>query len=117
MKYHTADWQNARQLHTENPDTFNWEEPPADFEFHKGDGLKICNGKERFWTSFVKEKNNKIIAKVNNELIWNYPYKYGSYVAFTRDNIYDFYPKKEEADIKRKFFEALKPPQGALNNS
>lgn len=94
-KYHTDNWENARQLHEEHPDTFEWEEPPADFVFRKGDHLKICNGKERFWTRFVKERRNQIIAQVDNLLLWDYPYNLGSYVVFTRDNIYSFQPRKE----------------------
>ena len=90
-KYHTDNWGNARQMSIDNPDTFYYDPLWKDLEVQEGDLIKIANGSERFWTRVVKTRRNQIIASLDNCLLGDYPYKLGSKLVYTRDNIYDFY--------------------------
>jgi len=90
-KYYTDNWGNARQMNIENPETFHYDPLWKDLEVQEGDLIKIANGAERFWTRVVKTRRNQIIGEVDNCLFGDYPYKLGSKVVYTRDNIYDFY--------------------------
>ena len=48
MKYYD-NWQNAREMHFKNPESFHWEL----YDIATGDIIKICNNKERFWCQIV----------------------------------------------------------------
>lgn len=50
--------------------------------------LKISNGKERFWTEILYEKEDKLILRIDNQLIDNDIYDYDD-IIFVKNNQYD----------------------------
>ena len=112
-KYYTDNWENAYQQSLKTPETFHYDPLWKDLEVQEGDLIKICNGRERFWTRVVKTRRNQIIGEVDNCLVWDNPYNLGSKVVYTRDNIYDFYRtpdkvKELEKEIGKEHLENIK---------
>lgn len=56
--------------------------------------LKVCDGRERFWTSVVsiKRDNNifdtEITAKIDNHLVYSKEYNYGDTIKYKLRNVY-----------------------------
>ena len=56
--------------------------------------LKVCDGRERFWTSVVsiKKDNNifdtEITAKIDNRLLFSTEYNYGDIIKYKLRNVY-----------------------------
>ena len=106
---------NAYEMSVQNPEKFEF---PSNDELAKikiGDGVKICNGKERFWTQVTNiQINNQnildstIIAIVDNNLIDSSEYDYGTVLSFNFKNIYDIYFKDNKTEFLRAVLEKVK---------
>lgn len=84
---------NAQKMHLKNSKTF---EVPNDIELSKiieGSIVKIAIGGERFWCTVVTIVDDKIIAIVNNDLIYTDKHGYilGDNIEFNKNNIYQIY--------------------------
>lgn len=56
--------------------------------------VKVCNGKERFWTVVRNVRGSQITATVDNALVdKECGYKAGDTITFEKRHIYDINPK------------------------
>tara|TARA_B100000902_G_scaffold399457_1_gene470395 strand:+ start:4923 stop:5294 length:372 start_codon:yes stop_codon:yes gene_type:complete len=91
MEVYTDNWINVKIINNYHSNTF---EIPTEIELNdikNGYSVKISNGLERFWVSVIDIKEYYIIGKVDNKLVHNNNYDYGSFVMFEKDNIYDIH--------------------------
>ncbi len=84
---------DAQEQYKLHPDTF---EAPSNKELDKlkkGDTVKVCNGKERFWTCILSIKGDKIKATVDNILLDadEFGYDCGDTISFEKRHIYNIY--------------------------
>lgn len=88
------DWVDAKEMHTQNPDTFSVPESKLLDALKVGDSVKICNKLERFWVSICSINGDKITGRVDSVLELNKDkYTYGDIVEFHKKNIYDIHDK------------------------
>jgi hypothetical protein len=88
-------FESAKQIHEENPDTFNWAGIDAlKQQVRPGCYVKVCETSgsmpERFWVKVVGIRDDKIDGVVWNNLVWS-PLKHGDEVTFYFENVYDIY--------------------------
>ncbi len=86
---------DAQEQHKQSPETFD---APSIIELStlkKGDTVKVCNGKERFWTIIKEITGDKIKAEVNNQLFdaKEYGYDCGDTISFEKRHIYDIFER------------------------
>jgi hypothetical protein len=83
---------DAQKIAEENPATFSIIEVGALRRVVKvGAYLKVCSGKERFWTQVTYVNGDFVKATVANELLGE-EYEFGEEVEFTLMNVYDYLP-------------------------
>lgn len=101
-KIYYDDWLDAHKQHLATPDTFHWEL----YTINKGDYIKINDGKERFWCTVIDIlSDDKIIAKVENLLYFDYAYNLNDKVGnITTDHIYDHRPAGYKASFSEMMF-------------
>lgn len=98
---------DAQDVARQNPDTFfapTIEELAA---IKIGDVVKICDGKERFWT-IVKEhdiESGKIVGEVDNNLISEQEYNNGDLLQFHTCNVYNIQTMEECGEMGRQLAE------------
>lgn len=56
------------------------------------DTVKVCNGRERFWTIITNINEYMITATVDNHLVFDGGYNLGDTINFKKCNIYDISP-------------------------
>ena len=84
---------DAQEMAERHPSTF---EIPSKKQISKlkiGDTVKVCVGKERFWNIIKEIKGGKIIAEVDNELVYTNEHglDLGDIISFKTENIYQIY--------------------------
>ena len=82
---------DAQEMHKQHPDTF---EVPFKSELDaikEGSTVKVCNGKERFWTQVTDVDGDKLTATVDNNLIDSDGINLGDTIHFEKKNVYCVY--------------------------
>ncbi len=84
---------DAQKMAKENPDTFYAPSLTELNEIKEGSLLKVATGGERFWVLVISVKGNKIIGKVDNDLICTdkHGLQCDDEVEFEKKNVYSIY--------------------------
>jgi len=93
--FYTDDWVDAQQMAKDNPDTF---EAPSDEELAAieiGWTVKVCNGRERFWTEVVEKGEGYLLVKVDNMLVYRRGYNLGDILKIEKRNIYEIHSRDD----------------------
>ena len=98
MKIKFLPFVNAVEMHKQHPDTFEIPSKNDLLALKKGDFVKVClqddnrNG-ERFWcqVTSIDKAQRKIIASVDNELVFYPEIELGLEVKFDFNNVYAIY--------------------------
>lgn len=85
----TDRWLDAQKLHRENPKTFDAPSEEELANIRKGDSVRICNGRERFWVTVTCRHGSKIWGNVDNMLVDTTKYNVGDSVVFNTKHVYD----------------------------
>ena len=78
---------SARQMSTEHPDTFYYPEKDI-LTIKKGDSVKVCNGKERFWVTVEEVIDDTVLGTIDNVLVSTKSLKLGDLILFRKEHIY-----------------------------
>jgi len=91
---------DAQKMHKNHPRKFEIPSKEAIKDIKKGDFVKICNGKERFWVKVIGpgEKKYSFSGVIKNELIDPEKYNYGTKIEFRHRNIYQI-TKKDKMEF------------------
>jgi hypothetical protein len=82
---------DAQAMHNDNPERFS---VPSKKDLDKldiGDVVKVCDGRERFWTIITEVNGDFIKASINNHLLQDYKGSVGDIVEFEKRHIYEIY--------------------------
>ena len=82
---------DAQEMAKLNPDTFEAPDKKDLSLIKEGDSVKICVGKERFWTTVLKVKGENIEGSVDNDLVTENGLSYGDTIKFEKRHIYSIY--------------------------
>lgn len=91
---------DAQQMAIKNPDTFS---VPGSCELSllkAGDYVKVCYNAERFWVLLTVVDGDKLSGSVDNDLIFEQPFKLGDSIAFEKRNVYDIITVAERKTIQ-----------------
>ena len=102
--------ENAYELHCENPETFDYPSTEEICSLRVGDGIKVCNGDERFWVVIVEIDEDKYICEVSNRLLDPPGYDLGDYIYVLKENIYQVRKIAERNAIMCDIQETLSNP-------
>lgn len=90
--FDTIPFIDAQEKHRQHPDTFEILCEEELKRIKPGDGVKVCDGKERFWT-VVKtsdpEGTRDITAQIDTILLRGQEYNFGDVVKFNLRHVYD----------------------------
>jgi len=78
---------DAQQMHKDNPDTFwapNQEELDA---LRPGQYVKICENRERFWVELEEVDGEKLVGRIDNDLVMEHSFKYNDIIKFEKKNV------------------------------
>ena len=98
MKAKVVELVNAKYMNEQHPETFDIPSNEELKNINKGDSVKVCAMRERFWVEIVSETNERIlIGRVDNNLVFTdeHGLDMNDLIYLTRENIYDIY--KHEA--------------------
>ena len=78
---------DAQQSHKDHPDTF-WA-PSQELLDSLGEGnwVKICDNQERFWVAVQKVDGEKIIGRVDNDLVHEHSFKCDDIIEFEKRHV------------------------------
>jgi hypothetical protein len=81
---------NAAEMHRQYPDEFEVPSPDEIRALRKGDVVKVCNDRERFWV-LIESRNGDVFAgRVDSMLLFG-KVRYGDRIEFHADNLYDIF--------------------------
>jgi len=86
------DFINAVERNKQNPDTFQIPSEEQLDKMEPGFHIKIGHSEERFWAEVSSiEDSGSIYAIVDNDLVFEHPFKYGDKILVQRCHIMDMH--------------------------
>lgn len=86
-----ANFLDAQQRHKENPLSFQVPNEKQLDEIKSGDYVKICENNERFWVELSKINQDKMVGRIDNDLVLPHPFKCDDVISFEKKNIMAIY--------------------------
>ena len=80
---------DAQEQHISHPDTFD---APTQDELNRlqiGDFIKVCIHPERFWAQVTKIFGDRVVAIVDNNLVFVKEVRFGELIEVEKRHIYD----------------------------
>jgi len=81
---------DAKQQSIETPDTFEYPEEELK-TLKEGDYVKVCHNEERFWVMLTKINGDVLVGFVNNDLVFDHPFKCDDKVSIEKRHVYQIY--------------------------
>ena len=82
-----SEFLDAQSKHNEHPDTF-WVPSQKELdEIVESQYVKICENHERFWVKITEVDGEKLIGRVDNDLVNEHSFKCDDLVEFEKRNI------------------------------
>jgi len=82
-----SEFLDAQLMHKENPDTF-WAPSQEELDtLHPGHYVKICENNERFWIELDEVDGDKLMGRVDNDLVFEHSFKYNDKISFEKKNV------------------------------
>jgi uncharacterized protein YegJ (DUF2314 family) len=82
---------DAQEMHKRNPKTFEVPTPDEIKNLKQGDLVKVCENNERFWVTIIKLEDEKIVGRIDNDLVFRHEFGYGDTINFEKRHIYSIY--------------------------
>lgn len=81
---------DAVQKNKEHPDTFQIPSKEDLDKMEEGFFVKVGHNGERFWTEITSiEESGTIFGRVDNDLVYEHPFKYNDKIMFEKRHILD----------------------------
>ena len=78
---------DAQQKNKEHPNTFQIPTKNDVDALEPGDFVKICENDERFWVQLSEIGGDKIVGRVDNDLVYPHSFKCDDIITFEKKNI------------------------------